>query len=102
MRGNNFAIYERGGVTITPVNCSSSNNKNPNGNYDLKSENEYEGNGDRYNDDLATIEPVIEMNCSDEEAASSGDGEERLHGDRSPVENIKEEYVKKHEHDNGD
>ena len=96
-RDNNFAIYERGGVTITPVNCSGSNNKNPNGNYELKVENEYEENGDRYNEDLATIEPVIEMNCSDEEIASSGD--ERILGDRSPDENTKEDYIKKHEHD---
>ena len=101
-RENNFAIYERGGVTITPVNCSGSNNKNPNGNYELKNENEYEGNGDRYNEDLATIEPVIEMNCSDEEVASSGDGDERILGDQSPDENTKEDYVKRHGNENVD
>ena len=51
---------------------------------------------------MATIEPVIEMNCSDEEVASSGDGEERRIRGRSPDEKARKDYVIKHEHDNLD
>ena len=101
MRDTSFAIYERGGVTITPVNCNISN-KNPNGNYDMKEEMEYEGNGDRYNEELATIEPVIEMNCSDEEVAYGGDGEERIHGERLPSNETQEERQIKLEHGKDD
>ena len=92
MVDNNFAIYERGGVTITPVNCG--NNKTPNGAYDLKGDSEYENNGERYTEELATIEPVIEMNCSDEEDASSREGEDGIQGVRSPDDNNQEECNK--------
>ena len=93
MRGQNFAIYERGGVTITPVSCNSNKSSPNNGDDDLKMETEFERNEDRYGEELATIEPVIEMNCSDEEVLSSGDGGEiRTHGDQSPDVEI-------HEHD---
>ena len=100
-RESNFAIYERGGVTITPVNCSSAS-KNSNGNYDFKGEHEFDGKEDRYTDELATIEPVIEMNCSDEEMVSSADGEDRVAGDQSPADYNKTEYPKELQHGNGD
>ena len=99
IRDSNFAIYERGGVTITPVNCSGS--KNSNGSYDFKGEPDFESKEDRYEDELATIEPVIEMNCSDEEAVSSADGEERILRGQSPIENIKVEHSKELPHGNG-
>ena len=99
-RESNFAIYERGGVTITPVNCSGS--KNSNGSYDLKGEHELDGKENQYVDELATIEPVIEMNCSDEEAASSADGEDRSLRNRSPIERMQKEYVKELQYGNSD
>jgi hypothetical protein len=55
-------------------------------------ETEFERNEDRYGEELATIEPVIEMNCSDEEVLSSGDGGEirAAHGEQSPDVEINE------------
>ena len=100
-RESNFAIYERGGVTITPVSCSSTS-KNSNGNYNFKDELEFDGKEDRYAEELATIEPVIEMNCSDEENVSSADGEDRITRDQSPTEHIKTMYPKDLQHGNGD
>ena len=99
-RESNFAIYERGGVTITPVICSGS--KNSNGSYDVKGEHEFDIKENQYADELATIEPVIEMNCSDEEAVSSADGEDRSLRDRSPIERMQKEYVKELQYGNSD
>jgi len=93
--------YERGGVTITPVSCSSTS-KNSNGNYNSKDGAEFDGKEDRYIEELATIEPVIEMNCSDEENVSSADGEDRIARDQSPTDHIKIGYPKDLQHGNGD
>ena len=103
MRGQNFAIYERGGVTITPVSCNSNKSSPNNGDDDLKLETEFERNEDRYGEELATIEPVIEMNCSDEEVLSSGDGGEirAAHGEQSPDVEINE-YDNKVDHADDD
>ena len=85
VKDKSFAIYERGGVTITPVNCG--NSKTPNGTYNT----EYENNDERYTEELATIEPVIEMNCSDEDDEFRGGNEEGILCIQSPPKTNREE-----------